>query len=68
MCHGAVLSASRFNTDPVAQGGDDEEAKTNVSVSQERQRTLEKLRSLRQVRTSGSSAALSRAVASDFLL
>uniref|UniRef100_A0A674P1U0 Junction mediating and regulatory protein, p53 cofactor n=1 Tax=Takifugu rubripes TaxID=31033 RepID=A0A674P1U0_TAKRU len=30
------------------QGGDEDEAKTNVSVSQERQRTLEKLRSLRQ--------------------
>lgn len=65
---GTVLSASCLNTDPVAQGGDDDEAKTNVSVSQERQRTLEKLRSLRQVRNSGSSVALSRVVASDLLL
>lgn len=65
---GTVVSVSCLNTDPVAQGGDDDEAKTNVSVSQERQRTLEKLRSLRQVRNAGSSVALSRVVASDFLL
>lgn len=44
-----VQSGSSLKTYSVVQGEDDE-AKRNVSMSQERQRTLEKLRSLRQVR------------------
>lgn len=44
-----VQSVSSLKTFSVVQGEDDE-AKRNVSMSQERQRTLEKLRSLRQVR------------------
>lgn len=44
-----VQSVSSLKTISVVQGEDDE-AKRNVSMSQERQRTLEKLRSLRQVR------------------
>lgn len=43
-----VQPVSSFKTVSVVQGEDDE-AKRNVSMSQERQRTLEKLRSLRQV-------------------
>lgn len=49
MCDTA-LSVSSLKTFSVVQAEDDE-AKRNVSMSQERQRTLEKLRSLRQVRT-----------------
>lgn len=44
-----TLTQSSLKTFSALQG-EDEEAKRNVSMSQERQRTLEKLRSLRQVR------------------